>query len=185
VWFSPTKKRRRSLHDLLFATSTLSDSAANEDQPADTRRANKRAKIASVEEDVDMFRNVRLSHDGLLDRLNSFNYDVASPLDTSQMHKLAITWNEAFKYVKENPRRFWGPRDIEAILEILQTYQRESTPIQDVYSEIKNLFSSAPDLVVEFKQFVPESVAADIEVQTTRTAFADADKGRGRKRRRD
>jgi len=44
-------------------------------------------------------------------------------------------------------------------LEILQTYQRESKPIQDVYAQVTQLFSTAPDLLEDFKQFLPESAA--------------------------
>lgn len=41
----------------------------------------------------------------------------------------------------------------------MQTYQRESKPIQDVYAQVTQLFSSAPDLLEDFKQFLPESAA--------------------------
>tara|TARA_R110002003_G_scaffold126_27_gene11692 strand:+ start:29769 stop:30209 length:441 start_codon:yes stop_codon:yes gene_type:complete len=44
-------------------------------------------------------------------------------------------------------------------LEILQTYQRESKPIQDVYAQVTTLFGAAPDLLEDFKQFLPESAA--------------------------
>lgn len=44
-------------------------------------------------------------------------------------------------------------------MEILQTYQRESKPIGDVYSQVTQLFHSAPDLLDDFKQFLPESAA--------------------------
>lgn len=41
----------------------------------------------------------------------------------------------------------------------MQNYQRESKPIQDVYAQVTQLFSSAPDLLEDFKQFLPESAA--------------------------
>ena len=44
-------------------------------------------------------------------------------------------------------------------MEILQTYQRESKPIQDVYAQVTQLFNAAPDLLEDFKQFLPESAA--------------------------
>lgn len=57
--------------------------------------------------------------------------------------------------------RFSSQPDIyKQFLEILQTYQRESKPIQDVYSQVTQLFKSAPDLLDDFKQFLPESAAA-------------------------
>lgn len=41
----------------------------------------------------------------------------------------------------------------------MQTYQRESKPIQDVYAQVTQLFYTAPDLLEDFKQFLPESAA--------------------------
>jgi paired amphipathic helix protein Sin3a len=51
------------------------------------------------------------------------------------------------------------PEIYKQFLEILQTYQRESKPIQDVYAQVTLLFSTAPDLLEDFKQFLPESAA--------------------------
>lgn len=53
-----------------------------------------------------------------------------------------------------------SPEIYKQFLEILQTYQRESKPIQDVYAQVTVLFNSAPDLLEDFKQFLPESAAA-------------------------
>lgn len=52
-----------------------------------------------------------------------------------------------------------APEIYKQFLEILQTYQRESKPIQDVYGQVTQLFNSAPDLLEDFKQFLPESAA--------------------------
>lgn len=52
-----------------------------------------------------------------------------------------------------------APEIYKQFLEILQTYQRESKPIQDVYAQVTQLFNSAPDLLEDFKQFLPESAA--------------------------
>lgn len=52
-----------------------------------------------------------------------------------------------------------SPEIYKQFLEILQTYQRESKPIQDVYSQVTLLFNTAPDLLEDFKQFLPESAA--------------------------
>lgn len=41
----------------------------------------------------------------------------------------------------------------------MQTYQRESKPIQEVYGQVTTLFQTAPDLLEDFKQFLPESAA--------------------------
>ena len=56
--------------------------------------------------------------------------------------------------------RFSQHPDIyKQFLEILQTYQRDQKPIQDVYSQVTQLFKGAPDLLEDFKQFLPESAA--------------------------
>jgi len=65
--------------------------------------------------------------------------------------------------------RFSAHPDIyKQFLEILQTYQRESKPIQDVYSQVTRLFSTAPDLLEDFKQFLPESAAHAKAVERAR-----------------
>jgi paired amphipathic helix protein Sin3a len=51
------------------------------------------------------------------------------------------------------------PEIYKQFLEILQTYQRESKPIQDVYAQVTLLFGTAPDLLEDFKQFLPDSAA--------------------------
>jgi paired amphipathic helix protein Sin3a len=51
------------------------------------------------------------------------------------------------------------PEIYKQFLEILQTYQRESKPIQDVYAQVTSLFNDAQDLLEDFKQFLPESAA--------------------------
>ena len=37
----------------------------------------------------------------------------------------------------------------------MQTYQRDSTPIEDVYTQVTKLFQSAPDLLEHFTEFLP------------------------------
>lgn len=53
------------------------------------------------------------------------------------------------------------PEIYKQFLEILQTYQREQKPIQDVYAQVTTLFNTAPDLLEDFKQFLPESAASN------------------------
>lgn len=60
--------------------------------------------------------------------------------------------------------RFANQPDIyKQFLEILQTYQREQKPIGEVYEQVTLLFSNSPDLLDDFKQFLPD----------TRQAYAD------------
>ncbi|KIV86574.1 hypothetical protein PV11_02175 [Exophiala sideris] len=71
-----------------------------------------------------------------------------------------VEFNHAISYVNKIKNRFaQQPEIYKQFLEILQTYQRESKPIQDVYAQVTQLFISAPDLLDDFKQFLPESAA--------------------------
>ena len=55
----------------------------------------------------------------------------------------------------------------------MQTYQRESKPIQDVYAQVTQLFHSAPDLLEDFKQFLPETAAHAKAQASARIAMAE------------
>jgi paired amphipathic helix protein Sin3a len=71
-----------------------------------------------------------------------------------------VEFNHAISYVNKIKNRFaQQPDTYKQFLEILQTYQRESRPIGDVYSQVTRLFETAPDLLEDFKQFLPESAA--------------------------
>lgn len=71
--------------------------------------------------------------------------------------------------------RFAQQPDIyKQFLEILQTYQRESKPIQDVYAQVTRLFESATDLLEDFKQFLPESAASNQNKGLARSGVEEA-----------
>ncbi|CAK7263490.1 Transcriptional regulatory protein sin3 [Sporothrix epigloea] len=71
-----------------------------------------------------------------------------------------VEFNHAISYVNKIKNRFQDKPEIyKQFLEILQTYQREQKPIQEVYAQVTTLFSGAPDLLEDFKQFLPESAA--------------------------
>lgn len=73
-----------------------------------------------------------------------------------------IHWKSRFTDLKplSLQNRFQDKPEIyKQFLEILQTYQREQKPIQDVYAQVTTLFNAAPDLLEDFKQFLPESAA--------------------------
>ncbi|KAI5365969.1 putative transcriptional regulatory protein Sin3 [Septoria linicola] len=82
-------------------------------------------------------------------------------VDAAGMEKRGpVEFNHAISYVNKIKNRFSSQPDIyKQFLEILQTYQRESKPIQDVYSQVTHLFKGAKDLLEDFKQFLPESAA--------------------------
>ncbi|KAF1989574.1 hypothetical protein K402DRAFT_390535 [Aulographum hederae CBS 113979] len=82
-----------------------------------------------------------------------------------------VEFNHAISYVNKIKNRFANQPDIyKQFLEILQTYQRESKPIGDVYSQVTILFITAPDLLEDFKQFLPESAANAKAQQAARAA---------------
>lgn len=85
-----------------------------------------------------------------------------------------VEFNHAISYVNKIKNRFQDKPEIyKQFLEILQTYQRESKPIQDVYAQVTHLFSTAPDLLEDFKQFLPES-AAQAKVAAAKAAAEEA-----------
>ncbi|KAJ3299229.1 Transcriptional regulatory protein sin3, partial [Blyttiomyces sp. JEL0837] len=71
--------------------------------------------------------------------------------------KAPVEFNHAINYVNKIKNRFSAePETYKQFLEILQTYQKESKPIQEVYGQVQGLFKNAPDLLDEFKQFLPD-----------------------------
>ncbi|KAJ9648383.1 Transcriptional regulatory protein sin3 [Coniosporium tulheliwenetii] len=86
-----------------------------------------------------------------------------------------VEFNHAISYVNKIKNRFASQPDIyKQFLEILQTYQRESKPIQDVYAQVTHLFNSAPDLLEDFKQFLPESAAQAKAAEAQRRAAEES-----------
>jgi paired amphipathic helix protein Sin3a len=76
-----------------------------------------------------------------------------------------VEFNHAINYVNKIKNRFSGdPETYKQFLEILQTYQKEQKPIQEVYAQVQVLFNGANDLLAEFKQFLPDTT------ETTTTA---------------
>ncbi|OBA19663.1 hypothetical protein METBIDRAFT_13404 [Metschnikowia bicuspidata var. bicuspidata NRRL YB-4993] len=69
-----------------------------------------------------------------------------------------IEFNHAISYVNKIKTRFANQPDIyKQFLEILQTYQREQKPIGEVYEQVTQLFANSPDLLSDFKQFLPDT----------------------------
>lgn len=69
-----------------------------------------------------------------------------------------IEFNHAISYVNKIKTRFANQPDIyKQFLEILQTYQREQKPIGEVYEQVTQLFAKSPDLLNDFKQFLPDT----------------------------
>ena len=64
---------------------------------------------------------------------------------------------EAMNYMSKVKTRFTHEPEIyQGFLELLQSYQKGSKPLRDVFPEVTQLFRSAPDLVQEFRRFLPK-----------------------------
>lgn len=68
-----------------------------------------------------------------------------------------LEFNHAITYVNKIKNRYASdPKTYQTFLDILQTYQRDARPIQEVYEQVNQLFRGAPDLMAEFMQFLPD-----------------------------
>ncbi|KAJ7242561.1 hypothetical protein B0H12DRAFT_1132175 [Mycena haematopus] len=68
-------------------------------------------------------------------------------------------FNHAIQYLNKIKARYADdPNTYKQFLDILQTYQKEQKHLQDsqVYVQVQHLFKDAPDLLSEFKAFLPE-----------------------------
>ncbi|KAI7852149.1 hypothetical protein BDC45DRAFT_444435 [Circinella umbellata] len=93
--------------------------------------------------------------------------------------KAPVEFNHAINYVNKIKNRFSvEPDTYKQFLEILQTYQKEQKPIQEVYAQVQTLFNGANDLLDEFKQFLPEAsgaVPGDINMSNVRSGMETDD----------
>ncbi|KAJ7069059.1 histone deacetylase complex, SIN3 component [Mycena belliarum] len=68
-------------------------------------------------------------------------------------------FNHAIQYLNRIKARYADdPNTYKQFLDILQAYQKEQRHLQDsqVYAQVQHLFKDAPDLLGEFKAFLPE-----------------------------
>ncbi|OOO07329.1 Aegerolysin [Aspergillus oryzae] len=67
---------------------------------------------------------------------------------------------DAVSFVNKVKNRFAEhPELFSEFLLILQAYQRESRPLRKVYEQVEELFDAEPDLMKDFKKFLPEATA--------------------------
>ncbi|KAB8207639.1 hypothetical protein BDV34DRAFT_64196 [Aspergillus parasiticus] len=67
---------------------------------------------------------------------------------------------DAVSFVNKVKDRFAErPELFSEFLLILQAYQRESLPLRKVYEQVEELFDAEPDLMKDFKKFLPEATA--------------------------
>ncbi|CAA20757.2 Clr6 I prime and Rpd3L histone deacetylase complex subunit Pst1 [Schizosaccharomyces pombe] len=91
------------------------------------------------------------------------------PVDASV--KQAADLDQAINFVNNVKNRFsHKPEAYNSFLDILKSYQHDQRPIQLVYFQVSQLFAEAPDLLEEFKRFLPDvSVNAPAETQDKST----------------
>ncbi|KAJ2986167.1 hypothetical protein NUW54_g9879 [Trametes sanguinea] len=94
--------------------------------------------------------------DSAVSMLNSLNTRQADKPHNGEFH-------HAINYLNKIKQRYHDdPETYKQFLEILQTYQKEQRHMQDqsqVYAQVQMLFKDAPDLMDEFKDFLPEASA--------------------------
>ncbi|KAF9531885.1 hypothetical protein CPB83DRAFT_760648 [Crepidotus variabilis] len=82
----------------------------------------------------------------------------SSPSAT-QVEKQPREFNHAIQYLNKIKARYSeDPNTYKQFLDILQTYHKEQKHSHDVYVQVQMLFADAPDLLSEFKNFLPEAV---------------------------
>ncbi|EIE76470.1 hypothetical protein RO3G_01174 [Rhizopus delemar RA 99-880] len=82
-----------------------------------------------------------------------------------------LEFNHAINYVNRIKNRYAHDPDVyKQFLEILQTYQKDNKPIQEVYAHVQYLFQGEPDLLEEFKQFLPDITGQPLYDSTSHTS---------------
>ncbi|KAG0143975.1 hypothetical protein CROQUDRAFT_65528 [Cronartium quercuum f. sp. fusiforme G11] len=102
--------------------------------------------------------DVVANHNLAPNRTNSPALSNTTSTDASKSTVKPLEFNHAITYVNKIKNRYSGdPKTYQTFLDILQTYQRDARPIQEVYEQVNHLFRDEPDLMVEFMQFLPDT----------------------------
>jgi histone deacetylase complex regulatory component SIN3 len=76
-------------------------------------------------------------------------------------------FDHAIQYVNKVKQRFQNqPAVYQNFLNILQTYQRDGEDTTNVFEEVAKIFQGYPDLLEEFKRFLPEMTGDEAENHT-------------------
>ncbi|ORX55361.1 hypothetical protein BCR36DRAFT_581393 [Piromyces finnis] len=95
--------------------------------------------------------------------INNNNNNNNRDMPYSNRKRAPVEFNHAINFVNKIKTRFINePGKYKQFLEILQIYQKEQKPIQEVYSQVQVLFQNELDLLEEFKNFLPDSTQASI-----------------------
>ncbi|KAF8625181.1 hypothetical protein AX15_005490 [Amanita polypyramis BW_CC] len=70
-------------------------------------------------------------------------------------------FNHAIQYLNKIKARYSDDNNTyKNFLDVLQTYQKEQRDIQDVYLQVQVLFKDSPELLAEFRDFLPDAASA-------------------------
>ncbi|KAI6153808.1 hypothetical protein BKA82DRAFT_14535 [Pisolithus tinctorius] len=114
-------------------------------------------------------------------------------LNNKLENRPAGEFNHAIQYLNKIKARFADDPDIyKQFLEMLQTYQKEQRQLQDsqVYLQVQVLFKDAPDLLAEFKDFLPEapitvSATNNVDKPSRKPPAASIPSGKKRRKAQD
>ncbi|EAU92595.2 transcription regulatory protein [Coprinopsis cinerea okayama7 len=103
------------------------------------------------------------SHTAAASFLGNLNNKAPSSSNAGMLQesKTAGDFNLAIQYLNKIKARYADdPNTYKQFLDILQTYQKEQRHLHDsqVYVQVQMLFKDAPDLIAEFKAFLPEAM---------------------------
>lgn len=87
-----------------------------------------------------------------------FKYPYEEVLESPKADStVPVEMDDAIGYVNKIKVRFTNePYIYKTFLDLLQTYRREQRPILEVYQQVAVLFRGAPDLLADFKKFLPD-----------------------------
>ncbi|KAI4347649.1 hypothetical protein L6164_008441 [Bauhinia variegata] len=101
-------------------------------------------------------------HNNLIFGFNTFlpkGYEITLDEDEA-LPKKTVEFEEAISFVNKIKRRFQNDEHVyKSFLDILNMYRKEHKDICEVYSEVSSLFEDHPDLLEEFKRFLPDTSA--------------------------
>ncbi|KAA8530290.1 hypothetical protein F0562_004999 [Nyssa sinensis] len=103
-------------------------------------------------------------HNNLIFGFNTFlpkGYEITLIDEEEAPAKRTVEFEEAISFVNTIKKRFQNDDHVyKSFLDILNMYRKEHKSITDVYQEVAALFDDHPDLLEEFKKFLPDASAA-------------------------
>ncbi|GAB4827456.1 hypothetical protein Ancab_034340 [Ancistrocladus abbreviatus] len=102
-------------------------------------------------------------HNNLIYGFNTFlpkGYEITLDEDEAPPKK-AVEFEEAINFVNKIKKRFQNDDHVyKSFLDILNMYRKEHKNISEVYDEVSQLFEDHPDLLDEFRRFLPDTSSA-------------------------